>query len=86
MSTPVNKGEGGVKNTENSVNVVYEWPHWILLSHAYNQGCSTSNTSPAFFCFLMKIKNKSIYGINTPWGVRGGQMGALNTGKNSVKF
>ena len=26
MSTPVNKGEGGVKNTKNSVNVVYERP------------------------------------------------------------
>ena len=26
MSTPVNKGEGGVKNTQNSVNVVYERP------------------------------------------------------------
>ena len=26
MSTPVNKGEGGVKNTQNPVNVVYEQP------------------------------------------------------------
>ena len=26
MSTPVNKGEGGGKNTKNPVNVVYEQP------------------------------------------------------------
>ena len=26
MSTPVNKGEGGVQNTQNPVNVVYEQP------------------------------------------------------------
>ena len=26
MTTPVNKGEGGVKNTQNPVNVVYEQP------------------------------------------------------------
>ena len=29
MSTPVNKGEGGVKNTQNPVNVVYEQPLYI---------------------------------------------------------
>ena len=34
MSTPVNKGEGGGQNAQNSVNVVYERPLVILILHA----------------------------------------------------
>ena len=30
MSTPVNKGEGGVKNAQNPVNVVYEQPLSVI--------------------------------------------------------
>ena len=39
-----------------------------------------------FFCFLLKIENKAMYGIYTPMGPRGGHIETPNSEKNTIKF